>query len=399
MSDVLKSYEYYWNETEEARKDPFLVDVVRTAWSVESANAAAEACDYPTNLCRQIRLLYQFRNHAEWQISNGWREIFDLSKPSGAGAALIHTYPCEWDIEWYHGVIKGIYSGQLVVTKNACKAALLWDYTLLDEDGEEVAHSRDLGRDTFLREGLIQVNCQLNCGSVLLPRTGTKVTFSALVNTLRITRVKSPIVMEWQRFLAYGKKELPCIRRSVRGEGRSEKKQVVHMMPLSQEELSMTNLIHAGLGDAWGVFITTSFLKRSSRNFPPDNAPVAVLFHVMSGYAFCLKSLTDYMNRGGKAFDAQRFFRSRNSGGDRRGTWDVWNQVIAREDQSSMEETFKSVEGNVEDILLDLEASMPRKINCLATIEQVCDIRKDSSAVFDIKHGDFLRHSGLFVKA
>lgn len=363
MSDVreveVKPLDYLLTETTEAGKDFFLKDIVRHAETVSAVETALQEHDYPTHLCRQARLLYQMREHyfEDWmQLSHSETNFWKTKT---------HAYPCEWEVEGQHGVILGTQvAGKLLVAKNACKAALVWDYTLVDEDGEEVCHSRDLGRDFFIRYSSAQVNCHLNSGSVLLPRTGLKITFSSLVSALRFTRVKPPVEVTWQRCLAYNKKEFPQITRSARSGERCEEEHSVCIKRLSEDDAR--SVMYSG--DAWGFYVTVSFLKCSSciANvfYAPSDAPRSVRFHVTVGYAVREDTLISYL--AGKCENVVGRHRSSKSE----------YVVVSKEDQSRQEGIYKPHEKPMEDIFLDLNAQFPHRINFGATLEQICDIRK-----------------------
>ena len=399
MSEVRKNSEDYWREMEQIRNDPSLVNLVASAASGEIVTKLAEDLDYPTHMCRQARLLHHFRNDPE----PGWRTLFEASRratesqPETVSTVRKHSYPCEWEDEVRGGIIRGTYAGTLVVEKNAAKAAVLWDYTLLDEDGEEVCHSRDLSRDSSMREGLRQINCYLNCGSKLLPRTGLKITFGALASELCFRRVKSSVEVCWERLLEYGDPKHPCITRRTHDEGRSKEKYKLLIRPLSEEEDLKAKSFNQG--DAWGLFITTSFLKHTLRaphvlNFP-DTAPISILFDVTSCYEFRGRELERYISGKENILEAERSHRF----GSGNNPFDIKSCFISKSDQSSIEGIYKPHERHVEDILVDLaDHHLPHRINFSATIEQMCDIRRMGIDLFDNSR-DWSPNSSILVKA
>ena len=392
MSTIGKTFEQYWSETENVRSDARVVALVRRTTSAESLNSAMEAQDYPTDLCREARLLYQCRERMnDFQEEARWRDVFRSLLPAEP-KAITHRYPCEWENERYHGVVRGsMQAGTLVVEKNAAKAAVFWDYMLTDEDGEEVCHSRDLSRDSFLREGLMQVNCYPNCGSRLLPRTGLKITFSALVSALRFTRVKLPVEVMWERFLGHNDAQLPFIRRKARGEGRNEE----HHSICAQILLEDYTPGRVVLKNEWGLFVTTSFLKRSSRvnggwGVPTSTAPQSVLFDVESCYKFRGEDFAEYLVGRKKIFHAERFSNSHH-------TWKIGSRIVPHAEQSTVEGTYKPHEQSIEDVLLDIEGDLPSSIDCSATLEHMCDIRKMGVKLFR-STPDWNPGSSIFVK-
>lgn len=388
MSASEKTFDYYFRETAQARKDQFLVNLVGDAHSAESADAQAEKHDYPTYLCRQARLLYQFHEHPAWDLmpdKNGFFENAKSYMQNFSMPVLVHIYPCEWSIEEYQGIIKSTHDGLLVVTKNAAKAALLWDYSLVDEDGQEVCHSKDLGRDFFLREDLAQVNCYINCGSMFLPRMGTTIVFSRPASALSFRRTQSSHEICWKRYVytesANDNKQELCITRSASGGNRAEMKYEVCLKPLSKFDKS--HMSGQTLNGEWGLFITSSFLKRSSNppgfdQFPRNkDVPLSVLCYVTTVYTFHERKLEKFLSSDVNYFWAERSlgtqsgpFRSYDS------TWDIGIKEISPQEQSMYEGMYMPQRMDIEDVLLSLRKKTPFRIDGNATIQQICDIRK-----------------------
>lgn len=368
------SLEELWRETEKAQQDSVLIQLVRESTSPEDADRTAEQSDYPTYLCRQARLLAQIRAHD--------RDAWDARVPSQVISTWPrrHEYPCEWEVEHYHGRILSTHAGTLVVTKSLFNAAVLWDYTLLDEDGAEVCHSCDLNRDWYLREGLLSVNCHLNSGSRLLPRNGLTICFSSVANSLYFKRTKDESTVWWTRLAHRENDQLqPYISRRIYGTRQQEHHEVV-MKPLSPAEAQAFSTRYHPYApqDSWGLFLEKSFLRDA------DGESDAFVWYITAGYVFSgkgfLMHLQDTYPR--KNLQAEKIILMKTGTYQHYSMFNIAANMIRRDDRSRYDESYQPSDKSVEAIMSCIIQEMPPTIDIVATITQLCNLLKMDDYIY-----------------
>lgn len=377
VSQNIAPLEELWRETEKARQDPFLVQLVRGSGSPEEADRAAEQCDYPTYVCRQARLLAHMRTH----YRDAWDTRIVHSQVAQAWPKQ-HEYPCEWEVEQYHGKILSAHVGTLIVYKSKHNAPVLWDYTLLDEDGTEVCRSWDLSRNWYLRDGLPCVNCHLNSGSQLLPRNGLTLSFGSLANQLSFKRTKDGSTVWWTRL---ARKEddtwQPYIsRRMVYGRRQQERHWII-MKPLSRAETQVFSTPHYPCvpEGSWGLFLEKSFLQ------DVHSEDRALLYSLTTGYIFSgqnfLEQLQNQYFKG--PITAEKIIRVRTQG--HYGLLDVAVNTVNKKDRSCYEADYEPCEESITAVISRIMQETPPTIYTVATVVNLCSL---------LKTDDYIYHKG-----
>ncbi|TSC77590.1 MAG: hypothetical protein G01um101429_1006 [Parcubacteria group bacterium Gr01-1014_29] len=358
--------EELWRETEAARKDPFLVQIVRQSTSPEIAAKEAERFDYPTYLCRQARLLGRIKE-LYW---NAWSQ--EIEHPQVALSwPRTDEYPCEWEVEHYHGKLLYTNFGSLVVTKTEHEAAVLWDYALVDEYGKEVCYSKALGRDFSLRDGIVKVNCHFNSGSRVLPRNGLTISFSLGGRNLDFLRITDMQKVNWTRsnYHQGGKHPGLYISRRVVGGRRLEIHEIV-VRPLTTTVTTDIPLLYCvqKWKDPSALFLETSFVKHAK----DENQ--GLLWHCSTAYVF-QGDISGYLTgpiSGLQVVHKADYANTTSSG--YRSPLSVVCQVLSKEDMKNYDVTHQPHEDSVEDVVSDIYKATPSGIDIVKTVVRMCDI-------------------------